>query len=62
MFSNLWGGEEGMEFIPCNIYLEKCVRCERDGLFVAAMELYTKTSTIFVYITAAFSLCLGLSV
>ena len=48
-----------MECTPCNIALEKCVRCDRDGLFVAEMKLSTNTSTRFLYVTAAFRLCLG---
>ena len=51
-----------MECTPCATSLEKCLRCDRDGLFVAAMKPSTNTPTRFVFVTAAFSLCLGFSV
>ena len=51
-----------MELAPCNIYLDKCLKCDRDGLFVAEMKSSTKTSAIFVHLTAAVILCLGFSV
>ena len=51
-----------MECTSCNISLKKCVRCDRDRLFVALMKSSKKTSTRFVYVAAGFSLCLGLYV
>ena len=51
-----------MECTLCNIYIDKFVTFDRDGLFVAEIKSSTKTSTGFVYVMDAFSLCLGLSV
>ena len=52
-------GRRNMEWNPCSIYLKKYIMCDRNGLFVAAMKLSTKTSTKFAYLTDAVSLCIG---
>ena len=48
-----------MEWTPCKIALQKCVKYDRDGLFVAAIKSSTKTSMIFLYVTDAVRLCRG---
>ena len=51
-----------MEWTPCSIAPDICVRCDRDGLFVAAIKSSTKTSTRFVYVNSDISLCCGISI
>ena len=50
------------EWTPFKIANKKCVRCDRDRFFVAAMDSPKNTSTIFAYVTDAVSLCHGVYV